>query len=166
MRMIAIDSSTTRSAIAVIQNGKYKSHSIIDYKNEKNVEERIDKMITSLLFTIQKHKPDFISIEIPKGKPNIELTRKLSEILGAVRGWALMHNVPYYEVMPSQWRSYLSGYEQGNKNREELKQTSIDYVKNNLGLDFGNDDDLCDSICQGLGMVEYLEKFNDDELFE
>lgn len=164
MKLIAIDSSTKATGCAVFIDGKYHSHTLLDFSKEKNVDERMDKMITALLSYIDKEKPNMVSIEQPKGSPNPELVRKLSEILGAVRGYCLMYDITYMEVMPSQWRKWLPDYNQGGKRRDELKQLSIDYVNKHLGLVV--QDDEADSINQGLGVINYLDSLDENELFE
>jgi len=54
----------------------------------------------------------------------------------------------------------MCGMDQGKKKREELKQMSIDYVKNHFNVDVN--DDVADAICIG---VAYDSMFSDDDLF-
>ena len=65
-----------------------------------------------------------------------------------VIGYAEAHNIHVHILLPSQWRKAL-GYSQGAKvKRQELKQQSIDYVKNNLRLTLSEDE--CEAIAEGI----------------
>ena len=140
------------------ENGEYKTHVLLDHHKVKDVDERMDLMIESMIHQLQKWNPDIVWIEQPKGAMNVEMTRKLAEILGAVRCWCICRKREYHEIMPSQWRKWLPGYEQGGKSRNELKEESIRYVKKHLGIDCT--DDEADSICQGRAVLEYYKSIN------
>jgi len=157
-KMIAMDTSTRRSALAFFVNGKLKDHVIFDYSNIKDIEERTTVMGRSILSYLDDKKPDIVFIEQPKGKPNMELVRKLSRILGIVMGWAISNKKYYEEVMPSVWRKYLPEFNQGGKNRDELKEESMRIVKKKYGLVL--DDDQCDAINLGDAM---LNRYYDEQ---
>ena len=156
MKLCSIDSSTKATGMALFENGVYKTHVLLDYHKNRDVDERMNLMIKSMIKQLQKWKPDIVWIEQPKGSgKNVEMVRKLSEILGAIRCWCICQKREYYEISPSQWRKWLPGYDQGKKERKELKAESIKYVKDHLGLDCSEDE--CDSICIGYGVLEYYK---------
>jgi hypothetical protein len=65
-----------------------------------------------------------------------------------ILGYAGAHKVKTYLVSPAQWRAALE-YSQGPKvKREALKQQSIDYVREHLGLD--KTEDECEAIAEGI----------------
>ena len=156
MKLCSIDSSTSATGVSFFIDGKYSDHVLFDHHKNKDVDERINNMIRDIVKQLQKWNPDIVWIEQPKGSGrNVEMVRKLSEILGAVRCWCVCKKREYFEIMPSQWRKWLPEYEQGKKERTELKQESIDYVNKHLGFDVT--DDEADSICIGLAVMEYYK---------
>lgn len=151
VKLVSIDSSTNYTGMAFFENGKYVRHILIDQHIYKDVDRRIDEMIRGITEELQKFKPDIVYIEQPKGSGgNVEMVRKLSEILGAVRLWCVWKGKDYHEIMPSQWRKWV-GIEQGKKTRSELKTESIAFVENELGISCS--DDEADSICIGMGAI-------------
>ena len=158
VKMVSIDSSTNQTGMALFEDGKYSTHTLLDCHLYRDTDERINTMIKGIITTLQEWKPDIVWIEQPKGQMNVEMTRKLSEILGAVRMWCVWRDREYHEIMPSVWRKYLPGFDQGKKKRSELKQQAIDYVKDKL--DIVADTDSADSICIGLSVLEYCSDLN------
>ena len=157
VKLVSIDSSTNYTGMAFFENGKYVRHILIDQHIYKDVDRRIDEMIRGIAEELQKFKPDIVYIEQPKGSGgNVEMVRKLSEILGAVRLWCVWKGKDYHEIMPSVWRKNLHGFSQGGKSRCELKQEAIDYVKRIIGIDC--DTDSADAICIGLSVIDYFKE--------
>lgn len=155
IRFVSLDTSTNHSGLALFVNGKYKEHTLISKDKIKDTHERINAMCGDIFEQLNKWKPDTIWIEHPQGHgSNVDMVGKLCEILGAVRMWCLIHNCDYNEIAPSVWRKY-AGIQQGKKKREELKQASIDYIKDKLGIDEG--DDVADSIALGYAVLNYFE---------
>lgn len=153
MKLISADSSTKKTGLSVFENGEYVEHILIDYSKEKDVEVRINKMGKDILSYLAKHKPDMIVCEHPQGSGrNVSMVGKLCEILGIIRSYTIAKNIEYIELMPSVWRSYL-GWAQGKKKRDELKQMSIDYIKEKYDMDVS--DDEADSIAIGEAYISY-----------
>ena len=158
-KFVSCDTSTNNSALTLFINGKYKKHVLINKSNIKDSFQRINQMITEIYNLLNEWKPDTLWIEHPQGHgSNVDMVGKLCEILGAVRMWCLIHDCEYNEISPSQWRKY-AGIQQGKKKRAELKQASIDYIKDKLGIDEG--DDVADSIALGYAVLHY---FDDKEI--
>lgn len=155
-RFVSCDTSTNNSALTLFINGKYEQHKLISKAKIKDVYERINAMCFDIYETLNEWKPDTIWIEHPQGHgSNVDMVGKLCEILGAVRMWCLIHNCEYNEITPSVWRKY-AGIQQGKKKREELKQASIDYIKEKLGIDEG--DDVADSIALGYAVINFYNE--------
>lgn len=151
MRLVTIDSSTRRTGMALFENGVYQTHVLVDLNSTKGqTDERISTMIGRMIGHLNEMRPDAVVIEEPKGHANVELVRKLSEILGAVRGWCISNAIEYHEIKPSVWRKYC-GISQGKKKREELKEESINLVKEKYGMTVS--DDEADSICIGIATI-------------
>lgn len=151
VKYIAFDSSTKKTGYAIFENGKFKTYGLIDMSKEKDSEIRINKMGKELLCLLIKEKPDCLSVEHPQGEGrNVLVVNKLSEIIGIIRAYAIQKDISFTEIMPSEWRK-MCGIQQGKKKRDELKELSIEFVKENFGIDAN--DDVCDAICQGYGYI-------------
>lgn len=159
-KFVSCDTSTNKSALALFTNGKFTSHILLDESKIKDVDERIDMMISRIYEVLDKWQPNILWIEHPQGHgSNVSMVGKLCEILGAIRGWCVTHKCEYHEITPSQWRHYC-GIAQGRKTRAELKQASIEYIKASLGIDEG--DDVADSIALGYGVLNYFKLIEKD----
>lgn len=156
MKYISIDSSTKKSGYAVFENGELINYGLIDCSKEKDSELRINQMGEELLKLLIKEKPDLVTVEHPQGEGrNVMVVNKLSEIIGIIRAYAIQKKKTFVEIMPSEWRRYC-GINQGKKKRDELKQMSIDFVKETFGIDAN--DDTCDAICQGWGYIQFYKE--------
>lgn len=152
-RLISIDPSTKASGVATFDDAK-----LVDYQlfkcDEKEADVRIDIMGKKLLSYLKKQKPDIIYIEHPQGHgSNVSLVAMICELLGIVRAYAIEKKIEYKELSPSVWRKYC-GFDQGKKKRTELKQMSIDYVKNHYDIEVGNDE--ADAVALGTGVINYF----------
>ena len=155
-KFVSCDTSTNNSALTLFVNGKYKKHKLISKSNIKDTFQRMNEMIKEIFALLNEWKPNTLWIEHPQGHgSNVDMVGKLCEILGSVRTWCLIHDCEYNEISPSQWRKY-AGIQQGKKKRAELKQASIDYIKEKLGIDEG--DDVADSIALGYAVLHYFDE--------
>lgn len=152
-RLISIDPSTKASGVATFDNAELVDHQVFQY-NDKEADDRINKMGMALLSYLKKQKPDIIYIEHPQGHgSNVALVGMICELLGIVRAYAIEKKIEYKELSPSVWRRYC-GFKQGNKTRKELKQMAIDYVKKHY--DIKPTEDECDAISLGCGVINYF----------
>ena len=149
---ISIDSSTSKTGLAVFNDGTLTAHHLIDCSSIKNVDERSIAMGRSIVSYLDEYSPSVIYIEQPKGHQNIELVRKLSRILGVVMGWAATHGCYYEEVMPSVWRKYIPECSQGGKERAELKEESIRVCRELFGFEPLSDDEA-DAVLIGQSQI-------------
>lgn len=113
-------------------------------------------MCIAIINLLKEYQPDIIVIEKLNVGRNMVATRCLSKIIGAVYCYSILSDdVFYYEIQPSQWRSKI-GIQSKSRKRDEYKRLSIEYVKNELGIDVS--DDEADAICAGIG---YIKMFTD-----
>ena len=110
-------------------------------------------MTKELLKSIEQLKPDIIVIEKDVVFGNMKVIDLLMKIIGAVYGYCLFNGIAYYEFAPSEWRKYVKLQAFGRK-RNEFKQASIKYVKDNFNKEVN--DDESDAICVG---IAYCKKF-------
>lgn len=154
-KFVSCDTSTNHSALTLFIDGKYTEHILISKDKIKDTYLRINAMLKDIYDILNKWQPNTLWIEHPQGHgSNVDMVGKLCEILGAVRMWCLIHNCEYNEIAPSVWRKY-AGIKQGKLKRAELKQASIDYIRDKLGIDEG--DDVADSIALGYAILHYFE---------
>ena len=162
-KLLSLDTSSSKTGWAYYLSGKYKKSGVIDLdtkeckkKYKSNSEKRIEDMCLAVWDLLQKHKPDIIVIEKLNVSRNMNATRVLLKVIGMVYAYYILaDDCSYFEIQPTQWRSQL-GMQSGRKKRDELKQMSIEYVKNTLGKDVT--DDEADSICQGLAYIKMFTK--------
>lgn len=149
MRIMGIDASTTCSGVAVIEDGKLIYHDAIDMKKNKDAEQRVKNMMSELGEIIKAYSPTAVYIEDSWNKQNIETTKMLSNLLGAVMYVCQDLGCEFTKLLPSAWRS-LTGIKMVGKGgthlkRTELKQEAVSKVKKNYKIDCG--DDEAEAIC-------------------
>lgn len=146
MRVLSMDQSTRVSGYSFFENNQYICSGVVDMSKSKlATHERSFEMAKSLWKIIKKYNPDCLVIEDTQQQNNVKTVITLARLQGMIIGYAEAHKVKVHILLPSQWRSAL-GFAQGPKvKRIELKQQSVDYVKNNYGLDLPEDE--CEAIC-------------------
>lgn len=149
MKVVSFDQSTRCSGWAYFEDGKYVESSIVDMSKSKlETDKRSFEMAKELWKVIKKYNPDELVLENVQQQANPSTMIILARLAGMIIGYAEAHNVNVRILLPSQWRKAL-GYSQGAKvKRQELKQQSINYVKENLGLDLPEDE--CEAIAEGI----------------
>jgi Holliday junction resolvasome RuvABC endonuclease subunit len=148
MRVMIADQSTRCTGISIYEDGKYICSEMIDMSKSKlGTDERSFEMAKAIWEIIDKYNPSHLVIEDTQQQNNVKTVITLARLQGAIWGYAEAHGVKVHILLPSKWRAALS-YNQGPKiKRAELKQQSIDYVKEHYGLDLP--EDICESICMG-----------------
>ena len=149
MKIVSMDQSTRASGFAVFEDGQYVDSGMIDMtKSKLDTDQRSFEMAKALWKVIKKYQPDHLVLEETQQQSNVKTVIILSRLQGMVIGYAEAHKVKTHIVQPTKWRATL-GYSQGPKvKRAELKQQSIDYVKDNLGLDLP--EDQAEAVCEGI----------------
>ena len=157
--MLSLDTSSSKTGWAYFLAGRYIKSGVINLdtkeckkKYKDNSDKRIEDMCLAVWNLLQNYKPDIIVIEKLNVSRNMNATRVLSKVIGAVYTYYILtDDCSYFEIQPTQWRSQL-GMQSGKKKRDELKRLSIEYVRNTLGKEVT--DDESDSICQGLAYIK------------
>ena len=140
MKVLALDQSTTKSGYSYFVDGQYVDSGMIDKSKSKlSTYERSFEMARDLWKVIRHYKPECLVIEDVQNQSNTNTVIILSRLQGMIIGYAEAHKVQTYILLPSQWRKAL-GYSQGPKvKRAELKQQSLDYVKEKFNLEVCED---------------------------
>ncbi|MDD6828002.1 MAG: crossover junction endodeoxyribonuclease RuvC [Oscillospiraceae bacterium] len=161
MKVLTFDQSTKRSGWAFFIDGQYIESGVVDMSKSKlDTDERSFEMAKALWKIIKKYKPNELVLEQVQNQSNTKTVITLARLAGMLIGYAEAHGVKTHTVEPARWRSSLS-YKQGPKvKRAELKQQSIDYIKENFGLELSEDE--CESICIGVAAHKIYNFINDD----
>ncbi len=168
MIIMGIDASTKCTGYGIVDSdGKLITHGVIDFKSEKDIDVRIDNMIKNLIDLIKVLKPDVVYIEDSwkAGKVlNIETTKKLTNIIGAVRCLCIENKSLFNSVYPSEWRSAI-GIDGGKgTKREEFKERAVKWVKQKFDIDVS--DDEAEGVCIAYaGNIMNNSMFEEEELF-
>lgn len=167
-KILGIDASTRCTGYAVVNTAdKLLLHGVIDFKSVTDIDERIDGMIERLIEIFDNENIDICYIEDSwKGgqAQNIQTTKKLTNIIGAVRCLSIEHGCLFNSVYPSSWRSAI-GIDGGKgTKREEFKQRAIEWVKQKYSIDVS--DDEAEAICIAYaGNIMNNKMFEEEDLF-
>lgn len=140
MVTLIFDQSTRTSGYAVFEDGIYIESGFIDMSKSKlGTGERSFEMAKAIWKVIKQYKPNHVVLEETQQQSNVQTVIILARLQGMVIGYAEAHKVKVHIVQPSRWRAALQ-YTQGPKvKRAELKQQSLDYVKEHLGVELPED---------------------------
>lgn len=163
LKLMSIDASTKKTGIAVYDKGNLIHYELLDFSEINDTEERIRKMCSKLLTVMDEHNPSIVVIEDSWNAMNVQVTKLLTRVMGVSFAWSIQHNAEWHTLLPSQWRK-LANMSQAKKKRNELKQMSIDYVKELFGIDVN--DDVADAISLGAAYYNYYCRLeNSEDLF-
>jgi len=127
--MVSIDSSTTKSGIAIWENGDLNDYLLIDLSKNKNMDSRFKCMSERLFITLQKYAPNTIYIEETVVPCNAQTQRFLTRLQGVVYAWCILNNCDFNTLRPTVWRKQLLFKQGSTVKRDNLKTQAIDYVK-------------------------------------
>lgn len=148
MRICGIDSATKKTGISLFIDGRYETSTLIDVSSiSVKPNKRINEMILNIVTKLTEYKPDCVYIEDSYMANNIQTTKELSYIIGAVRLFCLEHKIAYHLLMPSSWRSTIGIQKKGEK-RSNYKKLCLLYVRKKYNVNAVTDD-VSDSICIG-----------------
>lgn len=155
MRVLSFDQSTRVSGWSLFENGEYIDSGLVDMNKSKlETDARSFEMAKTLWKVIKKYQPEHLVIEDVQQQSNAKTMIVLARLAGMIIGYAEARHVKVHILQPSKWRAALQ-YAQGSKvKRGELKKQSLDYVKENLGLDLP--EDQAEAVCQGIAAHKIL----------
>lgn len=149
--MLAIDSSTTKTGIAIFNNGAYQESLLLDCSNFKNIEDRFKEMSLKLIHILDTYKPYIIYIEETVVNRNVAVQRFLTRLQGVIYGYCVLNDCEFNAIRPTSWRK-LAGINQKGKKRDDLKKFAIDAVYQRLGINVG--DDEAEAVLIGIAALE------------
>ena len=164
MRILIFDQSTRCSGWSFFLDGEYVASGLVDMSDsELETDERSFEMAKKLWKLVKKYNPDELVIEQVQNQSNTKTVIILARLAGMIIGYAEAHGVKTHTVEPTKWRKVLS-YSQGPKvKRAELKQQSIDYVKEKLGVKMP--EDRAEAICIGFAAHKIYNFTGEEDLW-
>lgn len=152
--LMSFDTSTTSSGWALFTNAKLEQHGILKQEGKNSeASQKINLMIKDLITSLNKYNPLIVVIEKPPYKSDPKALTALAEIIGAIRGWAVMHNADYVEYMPNEWRALIANEnEKIPLKREAAKAWDLQKIKDIFGIDISEDDEA-DGILIGYARI-------------
>ena len=156
IKLVTIDGSTQKTGIAYFCNGKYVEHILLDFSKDKNMENRFESMSKEIWKTLDVYRPNIIYIEETYMANNPQTSKILTRLQGVIYAWCFNNDCEFNTIHPTSWRKQLNFQQGKNVKREQLKKQSIEYVKNNYGLEVM--DDEADAICIADAVVKMYSK--------
>ncbi len=146
MRIVGIDSSSKCTGMSLWTDGELVEHLVIDLSSERDADYRISLMMKGIGDVLKRWDAHVLFVEDSWSAVNVEVTKKLSNIIGAIMYVCVETGCGFNKFRPSEWRKVI-GLKMGKKKREELKTEAIEYVKHKYGLEVN--DDEAEAICIG-----------------
>lgn len=148
MKIISFDQASLTSGWSIFEDGAYVDSGIITKSNKMPIIDRVPQMAAAICAKIKESGADIVCIEGVQTQSNQRTVIDLARLQGGIMMWCSIKNVPLHILTPTEWRKILN-YKLGPKvPREELKQQSLDYVKEHFGLD-NISEDRAEAICIG-----------------
>ena len=159
IKMVSLDSSTSCSGVCSWINGIYEKSYIVETDKKIKGDEKLNQMIDKLYSIISSEKPDIVVVEMVAVTRNVQSTRMLQELTGAIRGYCVGHNIEYIALRPSEWRKQIVSVchqKPNGRKREDQKKWSLDIVNNKMGI-ITESDDQSDAILIGKSYIEMMK---------
>lgn len=155
MRILGLDTSTTSTGYAVLNNGKLICYGTIKTPKKADLLDKIIYIEEQVKQIIKAKKVEFVVIEDLAVTRGASTTKALSGLLYHLLVEFRKRELLVVQARPSEWRS-VCGVK--GKCREELKASAIKHVKDVYGISVN--DDEADAVCiaEYGGMLEVMEE--------
>ena len=153
-KMLSLDTSSSCTGYALYEAGILSESGSINAEGIDR-ESKLDSMCREIYRLLDAMDPGTVVIEMTVVERNAMTQRVLSEIVGAVRGWAIRHEAEFVEYRPNIWRKLITGDDPIPKGRTACKEWSKDTVHKMYGNSFG--DDECDAILIGQARINEIK---------
>lgn len=170
---IGIDQSYKNTGWSICLNDKIVKYGHIDFKGlnnnsdkRKEVANVINQLIQKSLTYVKSEARIVIVVERirlrSQGFLNIKYIQSTAGLICTIIDVAHEYNIPVYSVDTRSWKSQIVGNAKGRKQKvlitkgknkgkyktvTDNKIETMEFVKNKLGIDVKNDDDVADAIC-------------------
>lgn len=155
MKILGLDTSTTSTGYAVLDNDKLISYGTIKTPKKADLIDKIIYIEEHIKQIIKAKEVEFIVIEDLAMTRSATTTKALSGLLYDLLVEFRKKELLVVQARPSEWRSKCSIK---GKGRQELKTNAINHVKTVYNIDVN--DDEADAIC----IAEYGSKLKIEEV--
>ena len=145
MKILSLDQSSKLTGWCVFDDNDYCESGIIDKHKISDINIRIGEMGIAVCKKIKEVHPDIVIIENVQAQSGVKTVIELARLQGFILGWCYVHKIKTEIIGPSEWRRELEFKQGAGVKRQELKEQSINYVKNKYGFELSEDE--CESIC-------------------
>jgi Holliday junction resolvasome RuvABC endonuclease subunit len=149
MRIIAFDQASINAGWSLFDENGYIDSGII--KKDKNIpiDRRVPQMAEAICAKIKEFKADVVCIEGIQTQSNQRTVIDLARLQGGIMMYCEVKHIPIHILSPSEWRKVLEFHQGAKVKREQLKEQSINYVREHLGFD-NFSEDRCEACCIGI----------------
>ena len=156
-KMISFDSSTKLTGYALFVDGTLSRCGVLDHSKEKDMEIRMEDMCFGIINLLNKEKPDIVVVEMTVVPNNASTQRQLTELIGVIRGWALINYAEFVRMRPSEWRHLVADQEEKIPiKRADAKIWAVEKVKLHYNIDAT--DDTAEAILIGQARINQFAK--------
>lgn len=149
MKILAFDQASINAGWSLFDENGYIDSGMITKDKKIPIDRRVPQMAESICSKIKSLQPDIVCIEGIQTQSNQRTVIDLARLQGGIMMYCEIKNIPIHILPPSEWRKVLE-FRQGSKvPRAELKEQSINYVKEHLGFD-NFSEDRCEACCIGM----------------
>lgn len=157
--LLSFDTSTKDTGCAVFKNGKFTCSSTINLSSEKNSDIRMNKMIESIYKMIENTKPFCVIAELTSVPRNADTQRKLTMILGSIKGKCIEEKIDFVTYSPPEWRSLVKNTDEKVPRKRELqKQWALDKC-HEMGYVDIIDDNEAEAILIGMAYIRQMNSY-------
>lgn len=152
MKILSIDGSTKSTGVAIFQNNKLLYYNNITVNNN-NVIKRINYMTKKIKEIIQEYNPTIVVMQQVFPEYNQNVYKALIYLQAAIAIMLNQFNLQLTLYVASHWRNII-GIKTGKTiKRKQLKQISIQKVKEQYNIQVN--DDIADAI--NIGRAYYIQ---------
>ena len=149
MRVIAFDQASIITGWSLFDENGYVDSGIITKNKNIPINQRVPQMAKAICEKIKEFNVDIVVIEGIQNQGSIKTTLDLARLQGGIMMWCEVKHIPIYILPPSEWRSVLEFHQGSKVKREQLKEQSINYVREHLGFDDFSED-RAEAVCIGI----------------
>ena len=158
-KMLAFDTSSTKSGWAYFENGILKTSGVVDEEKEKDSVIRVENMCFGLTNLLKKYSPDIVVIETPPLVNSPKTLVMLAEIVGVVKGWSICSGFAEFVEFspPGEWRKLVAREDEKiPTKRNDCKKWDIERTKDLFHID-PKDDNEADAILMGQARINQFK---------
>ena len=152
--ILSIDQAAQTGWAIIDDNENIVDFGIIRPKKIKDYDAKISFIKNEMIELIKEYKPMLVTVEgVYANRRNLKTHYNLSKLQGVLINYFIDNQILYEIIAPSTWQNYL-GFKQ--RKEEDKKQKSINYVKEEKGIETKNDN-IADAICMTIYAVRKIK---------